>query len=182
MKLKLRIFIGILAVLTIAFSILHNNSYQTNDDHMDKFLQELETKIAQREVLNAKVSQVPVAWHLDHILKSINGIYAEMEASNPDDYQYKFNINRLVIFLTGIMPRGKGKAPDASKPPEIIETEDLYTQLAMAKQNLAKVDALSENSHYIHYIFGTLNRQKSKRLIEIHTHHHLKIVRDILGE
>lgn len=45
---------------------------------------------------------------------------------------------------------------------------------------LKELFSLNQNQYFSHYIFGILNRDKTLRFIEIHTNHHLKIVRDIL--
>ncbi len=45
--------------------------------------------------INPEVSEVPVEWHLYHMLKTINEIYKTLERSDPKKYKTSFNISRF---------------------------------------------------------------------------------------
>lgn len=145
-------------------------------------LNEIESLIPQHKLLTPSVSKVSVGWHLDHMLKVINGIYMTLNQSDPTEYKPDFNIRRKLIFTIGIIPRGQGKTPKSVKPPDLILTEDVHYQLDEASKHLLAFDSLNENQFFKHYVFGMLNRKKAKRFVEIHTNHHLKIARDIIKQ
>ncbi|MGW9684255.1 DUF1569 domain-containing protein [Flagellimonas sp. 2504JD1-5] len=147
---------------------------------LDVEFAKIERYILQRDITNLKVSKANVAWHLDHMLKTINVIYKSLEASNPEAYKSNFNLTRTLIYIWGDFPRGVAKAPRVVRPPEVILTEDLHRQIEKAKENLKKIKNLDSNAHFEHPYFGVLNKKKSIKFLKIHTHHHLKIVRDIL--
>jgi len=152
---------------------------ETGKEFLAQQLEELEFLIKYRDVINPTVSKVPIAWHLDHMLKVINGIFRKLKDSDYSNYKPDINIMRFVLFAVGKIPRGKAQSPASVRPPEVILTEDIFKQLLVARQNLKEVDTLNENQYFSHFVFGNLNRNKAKRFIEIHTNHHLSIVRDI---
>lgn len=171
----------ILVVLGAGLTIFILNKNSESDPHfLDEQFSQIEDYIAQRDSLNPKVSKVDVAWHLDHMLKTINVICASLEASNPDEYQSNFNFTRAVIYVWGDFPRGVAKSPRVVRPPDVILTEDLYRQLEMAKENLKAIQTLDANAHFEHPYFSILDKKQSIRFLKIHTRHHLKIVRDIV--
>jgi len=143
-------------------------------------IEELESLIKYRDTINPAVSKVPVAWHLDHMLKVINGIYNKLRDSDQSKYKPDINFPRFILFAIGKIPRGRVQSPSSVRPPDVIFTDDIYMQLNTARKNLSELDALNENQHFTHLVFGNMNRKKTKRFIEIHTNHHLSIVRDIL--
>jgi len=147
---------------------------------LEKELDELSTYFSQSEALDTSVSQVPVAWHLDHSLKVINRIHDTLTASNPKDYSINLNPVRIAVFSSGKMPRGRGKAPRSVLPPDTITLSVLEAQLIEAQDQTAQWDTLAKHAHFTHPVFGKLHRQHSKQFIIIHTQHHLAIIRDIL--
>ena len=73
---------------------------------------ELERKIKFRDCKDLSVSQTAVSWQIDHSLRVMNVVFDTMlknkfETKN----ERKFNFLKYVIFVTGIIPRGKAKAP-----------------------------------------------------------------------
>lgn len=141
----------------------------------------LESKIPRRDCSLPDVSKVDVAWHLDHSLKVVNSIHGELSVSDPQNYRPNFNPLRILVFTTGKLARGKGKAPDFTKPPATIRTEDIRSQLDTARQNLSAIPQMAERSHFRHPAFGVLHRDRAIRFLAIHTQHHLSIVDDILA-
>ena len=144
--------------------------------------EEIESLIPYRDRLNEEVSQVDVAWHLYHSLKVVNNLYEALSASNPKEYRYQWSFMRGAIFLWGDFPRGIAKSPQSVVPPDSIATEAIYAQLAEARQKLEKYAELPPNSFYPHFAFKNINRDRSIRFLEVHTKHHLKIIRDILKD
>ncbi len=146
-----------------------------------QLLSEIEGNISNKDFKKASVSQSTIGWQLDHALKVVNGICGMMVNSNPEDYKADFNPIRIILFTLGFIPRGRGKAPKIVLPPEVITEDDLLKQLAQAKINLEAIKPLPKTSYFKHFLFGTLSKKQTIRFIEIHTKHHLKIVRDILN-
>ncbi|WP_109616714.1 hypothetical protein [Sediminitomix flava] len=151
-----------------------------SENYLEKQLGEIYEYIPLMDTINTEVSEVNVAWHLDHTLKVVNKIYRALELSHPENYKSNFNLMRSFVFMTGKIPRGKAKSPQAVLPPSEINKEDLFTQFDSAKVFVEKIDELPPNSYFEHPVFNLLNRDQAKRFIEIHTNHHLAIVRDIL--
>lgn len=179
---KVLIAIGVIVLLLVAVVMVRSSKKVSGETLSNELTATLNKYIAQREVSNPEVSQANVAWHLDHSLKVINAMSDSLIGSDPSAYEGNFNLVRNVVFTTGIIPRGAGKAPDEVKPPEVVLLEDLQRQLEIAQAKLMSLDDLEENSNYEHPVFGLLDRDQALYAIEIHTNHHLKIIKDILDE
>lgn len=144
-------------------------------------LNEMKQYISQKDTLHPAVSSAPVKWHISHSLKVINNIINSLESSNPEDFKKEFSFLRVFIFLTRKIPRGKARSPKVVLPPEEITLEHLETEWSKAKQNVSLINFFPEKAHFKHPYFKHLNRNQTKTFLEIHTEHHLKIIRDILG-
>lgn len=151
-----------------------------NIDLLQAQLVEMGNYIAQKDEINSAVSSAPIGWHISHNLKVINNIIATMESSNPEDYKKEFSFKRLLVFVSRRIPRGKARSPKVVWPPEVIKIEDLNESLIEAKKNIQLLNKLPRKAHFKHPYFKHLNRDQTKTFLEIHTEHHLKIIRDIL--
>jgi hypothetical protein len=129
---------------------------------------------------NPKVSKSNVGWQLDHALKVFNAVCDWTEKSNPKDYKWTFNFWRSILFPLGFIPRGKAKAPKLVLPPENIKPEDLKSQIKTARNHVESLKKLPKKAYFKHFVFGMLPKKQTLRFLEMHTKHHLKIVRDIL--
>lgn len=130
---------------------------------------------------NAKlVSKRGVDWHLNHTLKVIISICKALKASETDSYHPRFHCIKSFIFITGYIPRGKGKSPKAFNSPENVSEKTLRALWQEAKYELKSIDDLHPDRFFSHTYFGDLNLRQSKKFIRIHSKHHLKIIRDIL--
>ena len=174
--------------MTTAFPVYPTESDQAGlrNEGREMFLAEqlsrLEARVAVRDCLSTEVSQVDVAWHIDHTFKVINKIYDALEESNPEDYRFNVSPMRWLTFTTGKIPRGRATAPDSVRPPEVILTESLHEQSELARSNLDRLELLPKKSHFKHPVFGTLKRKHARRFLEIHTNHHLAIIEDIVEQ
>ena len=155
---------------------------QRDGTFLTKQLDELESYIPRANVINEDISKADVAWHLDHTLKVINNIYDTLEASDPSLYKEDINVMRSIIFTAGIIPRGQAQSPKSVRPPEKVLTSDIQYQLGKSRKANQKYIQLPESSYFKHFGFGYLKRDKAMRFVEIHTNHHLKIIRDILNK
>jgi len=145
-----------------------------------KYLDKIESHIPQSEIINTKVSKSNVAWHLDHNLKVINAVITTMQSSDPQLYEEDFSFLGKVLLTFNYFPRGKAKAPKHVLPSEIITTEAIIIKLAEARENIKGLHKLDKNAHFRHPMFGNVNKGKVVKFLKAHTHHHLKIVKDIL--
>ena len=172
-------FIGLFVAIILFFQ---NCSNKHEAFFLEAQLSELHGYMDHRDILNDEVSKSDVAWHIDHSLKVINRLYDTLQLSNPDDYAWNLNFTRMAVWVSGAIPRGRAQAATSVVPPENIKTEDIISQMDEAKSKLNSAMQLDENSNFNHPVFGMLDRDGTLRFIEIHTNHHLKIIRDILEE
>ena len=172
--------LSLLVILVTIISIRNNREDDPN--FLDGQLLEVEQYFAQRDIQNEAVSQANIAWHLDHTLKTINRITETLRASNPEQYHSKFNIQRIVVHTSGVIPRGRAQSPQNVRPPDVVLLDSLQLQLTKARQNLSAISSLDANAFFDHPVFDHLDRDQTHRFLEIHTNHHLKIIKDILGE
>ena len=77
-------------------------------------------------------------------------------------------------------PRGKAKAPDIVKPKQKEKT-DYDALFAETKQALARLKNVDKNQFFLHHVFGYLNKKNTFIMLDIHTKHHLKIIKDIIA-
>lgn len=178
-KLKNTGLILLVLVLVLTVFILVRST-ESGPNFLDEEFSEIVNYIPQRDRRNAKVSEVDVAWHLDHSLKTINRICEWLEQSNPEKYRPSFSLSRVVVLSSGIIPRGVAQSPKSVRPPKEILTDSLYLQIEEAKINLQNIENLDANAHFRHPYFDVINKRQTKRFLKVHTVHHLKIIRDIL--
>lgn len=142
-------------------------------------LSELGEYVAYAEKENESVSTVNIGWHIEHSLLVIVGMIDSLGRSDPDNYRWRFNRLRTVLFTSKRFPRGKGKAPDAVKPRQ-TEMTDYNTLFEKARQALERLRSAQPRQYFRHALFGDLDRKNSTTILEIHTRHHLMIIKDIL--
>lgn len=149
---------------------------------LDILITTLEKHIKHHEVANPAVSKANIAWHIDHSFKVINKVILTLQASDPTLYKNNFSFLGKVFFTLGFFPKGKAKAPKHVKPPEIILKEDLINQLKEARTLIKAIPNLDENAFFKHPIFGDINKKRINRFLELHTNHHVKIIKAIMAK
>jgi len=141
----------------------------------------LEKYIDHQDKFDEKVSKQGVGWHLDHVFRATIGTCQVLKKSNPNDYRWKFSFIRFAILTSNYIPRGKGRAPKITTSQEPITKEALINQYQQVMQHLSEIEGLHAHSNFQHPYFGLLNLKTTKKFLRTHTHHHLKIVRDIVS-
>jgi len=138
-------------------------------------------------VVNAEVSAWTVTDHLDHLASADSGILEWLcrvangvEASGEGGPNF---IGRLVL-LVGVIPRGRGQAPE-SLHPTARSSEAVLDAMndvhSVAKDLEEKADGLSKSpARMRHFAFDNLNAYQWIRLGHIHHRHHRSIIEDIL--
>jgi hypothetical protein len=148
---------------------------------LNLLIHQLEIYFDDFEKTNLKVSQVPVGWHIDHSLIVIESIISQLIKSNPKEYKWELNWNRLFIQTINKIPRGRGKAPKKVQPTEPVTIAILKTKLQQVNAKIKEIQNLEGHSFFEHPYFGKLNLKSTIWFLELHTKHHLKIVKDILN-
>ncbi len=126
------------------------------------------------------VSEGAVGWHIEHSLLVITQIIEGVKRSDASKYKWSFNFSRLIVLSSNKIPRGKAKAPDSVLPKDSLNEAFLLESVANTKLALVELANCKKNNYFIHPYFGQLNLKATIRFFEVHTHHHLKIIRDIL--
>ena len=142
-------------------------------------LTELEKSIPHQALLNPQVSQVPVGWHIEHSLLVLNAIVSGLKKSRPAAYKPTFDWRRQVVLVLGVIPRGKIKAPAAVRPVETFNAASLQQHLYTTKANLESIGQLSPDHFFTHPFLGDFKLIPAVKFMQVHTRHHLKIIRDI---
>jgi len=144
-------------------------------------LSELEEKLSYSDLINPIISATSVGWHIDHSLMVINQIIKAVNLSEPKEYEWKFNSKRLIVFTLNKIPRGKAKAPKAVIPVDEFDTDSVREKFIMARENIELLKELHPNKFFMHPFFGKLNVKHTFKMIQLHTNHHLHIIKDIIS-
>ena len=140
----------------------------------------LEGKIPHFQKVDNRISAASVGWHIAHSFQVIEVILGAVQKSDPSQYVWSFNGTRLLVFTLGKIPRGKAQAPKAAQPAADFTIESLQEKAKHVAIKLKELGHLHPNAHFLHPIFGQLNVKLTKKMLKIHTEHHLKIIDDII--
>jgi hypothetical protein len=149
---------------------------------LKQLLQQLEERLPDYTLTAPYVSQSSLGWQIEHTLLTFNLILKQLQRSNPNDYRWKLNWNRILIFTLGFIPRGKAKAPKVVQPQHEITLEGLQQHLQEAYRLLEHVHLLDSDAYFEHPFFGALDKKSTLYFLKLHTQHHLKIIKDIAKE
>jgi hypothetical protein len=141
------------------------------------------------ESLNARVDAVSawsVAQHLDHLAganQAMAGAIRKILGSEHLDSQRRPTLIGHVVLITGWIPRGAGKAP-AYILPASVSVDGVRQNLNAARGAIEELDGslpeIGESGGRLdHFAFGGLTPLQWLRTMGVHTHHHMKIIRDI---
>lgn len=145
---------------------------------LEQLLKNLEYKISEHETINATISTVSVGWQIEHILLTINGVVDALQ--NPRTaYKWSFRLPRILVFGMNKIPRGKAKAPKKVQPKGSFDVMNIKKQFETARKNIQLLQTLDKNLYFEHPFLGHLKLKQTKKFLEIHTKHHLKIIDDI---
>lgn len=148
-------------------------------DKLRSQIDEMEQNIDSFEALNPSVSAAPIGWHIEHNLLILNAVIHSLNTSDPTKYRRKINFVKMYFFARGKFPRGKVRAPKAVRPQGNYDHASLSEHLTNVRENAASLEQLDPNANAKHPIFGVLRLSESIYFLELHTKHHLKIIREI---
>ncbi|GGG38926.1 DUF1569 domain-containing protein [Bizionia arctica] len=150
-----------------------------NSEKLDLLIDSLEKQIGYQEISNPNISKANIGWHIDHSFKVLNQVILTLQASDPALYKNNFSFLGKIFFTLGFFPRGKAKAPKYVRPPETISKEDLLNQMKEVREGIITIPNLDKNAFFKHPMFGNINTTRVYRFLELHTSHHLKIIKEI---
>lgn len=143
-------------------------------------LTELESKLPYIEKKNDAVSKASVGWHLEHTLLALIKMVTAVQHSNPADFKKKFNLKRFIVLQMGKIPRGKAKVPDAVNPPADTDIQSVKELFTKGKQKAMLFEGFNADKFFTHPVFGDVRVKQARKVIAIHTNHHIRIINDIL--
>lgn len=125
------------------------------------------------------------AEHLDHSIKVARAMLDQLLDPVPLDPLKPISLLGHAVLLSGFIPRGKAKAPKRVRP-VIATVDELLAGLDALAVSITRVEDPAwkhpEGPVIPHPYFGGLTSVQTLHFIGVHTHHHLKIVREVLGE
>lgn len=149
-------------------------------NRLDELVSELENKIPFCYTANIEVSEGTVGWHIEHCLLTLNGVINSLMQSNPKDFKWKFSLIRIIVLTTKKIPRGRAKAPQVVRPKGNTDQTELEIHLSNTLNKIMELEFLSKDNYFEHPYFGNLKLKQTINFLEIHTNHHLEIIRDII--
>ena len=140
----------------------------------------LKNFVPKADVLAPEVSKWSAGMHVHHCCLATIEVCQSLVSSNPPPPPSPFSLVTSVIFLTGRIPRGRGKSPEQVIPRAGIWTNELEGLLQESERMLEAARQVSPDHWFRHFAFGVLDRDRTLKFIGIHNRHHARIVQDIL--
>ncbi len=160
----------------------HLNRLSQQLDEITSFVANGEERIC---AVKLNISGWSAAEQLDHTLKVDSSILRRLtESPEPPSLPKPINLAGRLILAIGWIPRGKAQSPKTLRG-EPADCAALSAALASVREQLGTVtQAQVDRSKLLlpHPRFSGLTTQEALRFAVIHTEHHLKIVREILGK
>jgi hypothetical protein len=147
---------------------------------LEALIKELEDHFVNVDKQNSTVSAGNIGWHIEHSLLTIIAVTKSLTNTNAQNYKPTFSILKIGIFASKTIPRGKAKAPEKVRPQGETNVSILTERISDAMICISRLRQLNSNQYFEHPYFGHLKRDQAVKFLEIHTKHHLKIIRDIV--
>ncbi len=147
----------------------------------DYGLEDLRSSVASAALRAPAVSEWSIGMHVHHCCLAMIEICQSLISSTPPPPRSRFSLVTALVFLSGRIPRGRGRARDVVLPRQDVSPADLWTLLDQSERILTEVPDLDPKTWFRHFVFGVLDRDKTLRFILIHNRHHLRIISDIVA-
>lgn len=124
-------------------------------------------------------------YHIAEVNTVVGKSLIRLSQSEEDqDADRRASITGVSILATGFIPRGRGNTPARLQAPPDLSRSALQSAVTKSRSCLEDVETLlallqSRKGRIQHPYFGYLRASQWVRFLNIHTAHHLKIVRDI---
>jgi len=147
---------------------------------LNSLLDKFEAQIVNYSKSNQTISEGNVGWHIVHSCLVINSVCAAVIKSDATKFIKKFSIKAFFVLLFNAIPRGKAKAPSFTVPSEELNPASILQSIEASRKNIEALSKACKNQFFTHPFFGDLNTANTFKFLAVHTHHHLKIIKDIL--
>lgn len=135
------------------------------------------------------ISGWSVGRHLEHLLRSDRQILAWVEGvaagASGLGGSGRPGWRGWIVLLTGYIPRGKGRAPEFTRPEGMPreEVEAGFRDLAVRVRRIGFClgTVARSRARLPHPSLGAFDASQWLRFAELHHRHHEKVIRDILG-
>jgi hypothetical protein len=132
-----------------------------------------------------RVSAWSVGQHVEHLMLATRGVLDRLEelmAGQAPDAGGISLVGRVVLRLNYI-PRGRARATTPLQP-KSTSAEELRGGWLTVRRRLAELgprlgEVQAARGTFRHLVFGGLDARQWVRFLEVHNHHHLKIVGDV---
>jgi hypothetical protein len=148
-------------------------------------IDELERMLPLVALRATAVSGWSVGEQIEHVIAVGDSILDGLAEETRTEHEKPLRFSGKFVLLTGFIPRGRGRSPEKLRPSGIAAEElrgrlqRFRERLRAIRENGASLD--TNRSRFNHPLFGTLDARQWVRFVDIHQHHHVKIVRDIAG-
>jgi len=146
---------------------------------LSNLVDELASYIPQSELRNDQVSASNVGWQIEHSLLVISSVIEGVKRSDPSKYKWSFRPFKYLIFWRGKIPRGKSKAPKFVVP-DTFTAESLQNHIDSCRAKITEFESVGAGHYFSHPYFGDTKKKDVIPFLELHTEHHVKIIKDIL--
>jgi len=134
------------------------------------------------------VSKWSVGEQLEHVARANGLCVAAIEklADGEGEARGGPTVAGRLVLLAGRIPRGRGTAPDPSRPQPGTDAGALRGELAKTRERtaalLSRLDGIRRSRvRRPHPVLGSFNARQWVRFAGVHARHHVAIVRDILA-
>jgi hypothetical protein len=138
-----------------------------------------ETILDKTEIENQNISSRSVGWHFEHTLVSIDLIVEALRKSPQTPYKPIHSFSKYFILITGQIPRGRAKAPSYTLPKQ-YDQNTLALRINQTRKQIQSIKEIPTHHYFTHPFFGPMNKFETKRMLYIHSWHHVKIIKDVL--
>ena len=107
------------------------------------------------------VLQSLIGMHVHHCCLAMIEICQSLIASTPPPPRSRFSLVTALVFSSGRIPRGRGRAPDVVLPRQDVLPAELGTLLDQSERILTEVHDLDAKTWFRHFAFGVLDRDKT---------------------
>ena len=149
-------------------------------------MDELKEAIQYADLKESAISSWSVGEQLEHILLTNEYILSQILNNYTKKTEKPARINWIghLILWTGYILRGRGKAPGLTIPKKVSKEKIEKSREVVEKllEEIEEKKSVLRKSNYAfpHPLFGMMSVKQWLRFNEVHTRHHVKIIRDIL--